>query len=246
MTRLIFFDLYQTLLDVGLSIRNGRPHREEETPGWELLARELKKYKDVGADQLRALYDKRRKDFYAEHDTKIHHHDLSALFSQVLAEDLDISISREEVIRLLYEFRKATRGHLRLYPHIKETLERLSRSYMLSTASHAQACHAQLELRELGIESFFSYFVYTSDIGLQKSSPEFYKHALSIVGKEASECVMVGDNYDVDVLVPQQLGIRAVWIKNPITADQYIMEQDPPNTLHIQDIEKLGEVLETF
>lgn len=83
--------------------------------------------------------------------------------------------------------------------------------------------------------------MYSSDIGLRKESPDFYKHALKVVGRTAEECVMVGDNYDVDVLVPKQFGIRSVWIKNPITSSRYPMEKDPPNTLNLESLAKLPE-----
>ena len=83
--------------------------------------------------------------------------------------DLELALSKEEVTAVIYhEYRKASRGWLRLYPGVFDVLSRLSKKYTLSTASHTQGCFTQLELRELNIEQFFSYFIYTSDIGLRK------------------------------------------------------------------------------
>ena len=50
---------------------------------------------------------------------------------------------------------------------------------------------------------------------------------------------MVGDNYDVDILIPKQLGILGVWIKNPLTSSRYPMEKEPPNTLALENIWEL-------
>ena len=213
MKKVIFFDLYQTLLDVQLSIRGERLSREEEVPGWRVLARALSSDRVIDADELRSSYDKRRDEFYAQHDKAIYHHNLLLLLSQSLEEDFDIRLSTEQAIQLLYEFRKATRGYLRLYPKTKATLEKLAERYTLSTASYTQSSYTQLELRELDIEKFFSFFVYTSDVGYRKDSPEFYKRALEIVGENISDCIMVGDNPVRDIIGAQRIGMMTVFAK---------------------------------
>jgi FMN phosphatase YigB (HAD superfamily) len=238
--KIIFFDLYQTLLDVELSVNN--PNHEIE--GWDVFAKTLLKYgKEISGLEFRKLYAKRRDDFYSHKSKEIYHHNLFEITSNVLREDLGLILSKEEIIELIYIYRKASRGHLRLYPGVFDTLARLSKEYTLSTASHTQGSFTQLELHELNIEQFFSYFVYSSDIGFRKESTEFYKRALAIVGKKAADCAIVGDNYDVDIVVPQKLGIRGIWIKNPITSDRYPMEQEPPNTLKLEKFKELPELI---
>ena len=238
--KVIFFDLYQTLLDVELSVSN--PNHEIE--GWNVFTKTLLKYgKEISGLEFQNLYTKRRSDFYSNKSKEIYHHNLFEITSDILGKDLKIKLSKEETMELIYIYRKAGRGHLSLYPEVFDTLSRLSKEYTLSTASHTQGSFTQFELRELDIEKFFSHFVYSSDIGYRKESPEFYKRALGIVGKVAADCVMVGDNYDVDVLVPQQLGIRAIWIKNPITAGRYPMGKDPLNTLNLDNFRKLPELI---
>lgn len=239
--KIIFFDLYQTLLDVDLSVNN--PNHEIE--GWDIFAKTLLKYdKKVSGLEFQKLYTKRRDDFYSDKSRKTRHHNLFEITSDVLREDLGLNLSKEEITELIYIYRKASRGHLRLYPGVFGTLSYLSKEYILSTASHTQGSFTQLELRELNIEQFFSYFVYSSDIGFRKESTEFYKRALEIVGEVAADCLMVGDNYDVDVVVPQKLGIRGIWIKNPITASRYPMEQEPLDTLNLENFGKLPELIE--
>jgi len=238
--KVFFFDLYQTLLDVELSVNN--PNHEVE--GWDVFAKSLLKYdKKINGSEFQKLYTKRRDNFYSNKNKEIYHHNLFEITSNVLQEDLGIKLSKEEVMDLIYIYRKASRGHLCLYPGVFDTLSYLSKEYTLSTASHTQGSFTQFELRELDIEKFFSHFVYSSDIGYRKESLEFYKSALEIVGKLAADCVMIGDNYDVDVLVPKQIGIRSVWIKNPITAGRYPMEKEPPNTLDLANFEKLPSLV---
>lgn len=241
--KVIFFDLYQTLLDVELSVNN--PNHEIE--GWDGLAKILIKYgKKISGLEFYKLYTKRRDDFYANKSKEIYHHNLFEITSDVLKKDLSINLSNEEITELIYAYRKASRGHLRLYPGVFDTLSCLSKEYILSTASHTQGSFTQLELRELNIEQFFSFFVYSSDIGFRKESVKFYKRALEIVGKEAIDCLMVGDNYDVDVLVPKRLGINVVWLENPITSSKYvedIKKYPPQNIIKLENFQTLPDLI---
>ncbi|OHA13407.1 MAG: hypothetical protein A3J10_02090 [Candidatus Sungbacteria bacterium RIFCSPLOWO2_02_FULL_54_10] len=117
--------------------------------------------------------------------------------------------------------------------------------YDLAVASYTQGCYTQTELKELGIEKFFTHFIYTSDIGFHKASPEFYKQCLATVGKGAGDCVMIGDNYNVDVLVPQKLGMKTIWVKNPATAAQYAPSL-PQGGERIIDLEKFVHLPEVI
>jgi len=241
--KVIFFDLYQTLLDVELSVNN--PNHEIE--GWDGFAKTLIKYgKKISGLEFYKLYIKRRDDFYFNKSKEVYHHNLFKITDDVLGKDLGLNLSNEEITELIYIYRKSSRGHLRLYPGVFDMLSRLSKEYTLSTASHTQGSFAQIELRELNIEQFFSYFVYSSNIGFRKESVEFYKCALEIVGKEAIDCLMVGDNYDVDVLVPKKLGINTVWLENPITSSrcaESIKEYPPQNVIKLENIQTLPDLI---
>ena len=245
--KVIFFDLYQTLLDVKISSTDPIVKLKEELVGWESFVNKLKKYGvTIAANEFLKLYERRRDDFYsASRDKKIHHHNMQKIIAEVLEKDFSIQRSSEELLNLVYVYRKAGRGWLRLYPGVFETLSTLSKEYTLSTASHTQGSFTQLELLELDIEKFFSYFVYSSDIGLRKESPDFYKYALETTERKVEDCVMVGDNYDVDVLVPQQLGMKTVWIKNPITSGRYAhLLKEKTEQVNLEEFVTLPQVID--
>ena len=67
-----------------------------------------------------------------------------------------------------------------------------------------------------------------------------------MVGKRAEDCVMIGDNYDVDVIIPQKLGIKAIWVKNPLTAPRYVhlFDKEPKDMVNLKEFFKLPEVIE--
>lgn len=237
--KVIFFDLYQTLLDVELSVNN--PNKEIQ--GWEVFANSLKKYgKELTGLKIQNLYVQRRENFYSE-KKELLHHNMLAILTQVLDKDLELNLTKEDITKLIYEYRKASRGWLRLYPYVLETLDNLSRQYILAVASHTQGIFSQIELEELGIAKYFSYFAYTSDIGCKKTI-QFYEACLKMVRRKKQDCVMIGDNYYTDVIIPQKLGMHAIWLKNPETVNNYKNEKEPQYSLNLSEIEKLPNLIE--
>jgi len=235
----VFFDLYQTLFDIDINEKN---KAKNEAGGWEALTRSLKKYgKDVVPAELLSAYEKRKEDFYSSNQDK--HHDFLRIISLVLESSYGLRLSEDEMVKLLYEYRKASRGHIRLYPKVLEVLGCLSQEYILSIASHAQKSVSQKEMEEFGIEKFFSHFFFTSEIGYRKNSPKFYKRCLEIVKRDPADCVMIGDNYSQDVLVPQQIGMKAIWVKNPLTQGEYFVEREPRYSIALGEFEKLPDII---
>lgn len=242
--KVIFFDCYQTLLDVRIDKENQKFDRKK---GWEKFVSLLNQNYEmiVSASDFVHFLDQRKADFYAEKNKAIYHHNLLLLISEVIEKDLKYRISSEEIADLIYEYRKISRGYLRLYPKVAETLARLSEKYILSIASYTQGSFTQPELKELGIEKYFSYFVFSSDIGFRKESTEFYKKCLQVVGKDPADCVMVGDNYREDVSIPSQLGINTVWIKNPDTHSEHsnLPDVEVSGAIDLQEFDRLPEVI---
>lgn len=242
--KVIFFDLYQTLIDIDINDEN---KKRNEANAWGNLTKSLERYDiQISPAELIELNREKRESFYAGKDKKVYHHNFCKLLAQVLKDDLGVELPEEKICSLIYEYHKIARGYVRLYPGVAETLAILEKKYTLSTASHTQVCFTKSELMELDIDKYFSYFFYTSDIGFQKASPKFYEQCLEIVGQKAENCVMIGDNYDVDVLIPQKLGIKAIWVKNPLTAPQYthLFSQEPKDMINLEEFAKLPEIIE--
>lgn len=243
--QIVFFDCYQTLLDIQLGKENQKTNKQQ---GWEQFVSLLAKNHgiEIGSGDFVNLLEKRKADFYSDKDETTRHHNLLTLISEVLEKDLKSNLPEEKISDLIYEYRKISRGYVKLYPKVSETLARLSEKYILSIASYTQSSFTQPELKEMDIEKYFSYFVFSSDIGFRKESPEFYKKCLQIVGKNPMDCVMIGDDYREDVLVPSQLGINTVWIKNPDTSSKYsdVSIIEASGVIDLQEFDRLPEMID--
>lgn len=242
--KVILFDVYQTLIDIDINEENKKSNQRN---AWEHLAESLIEYGvKIKSAELIELNKKQQESFYIGKDKKTQHHNFCKILGKILYDNFNIELPEKKVCSLIYEYYKIARGYARLYPDVAETLARLKEKYILAVASCTQGCFTKSELKELHIDKYFSYFVYTSDIGFHKASPKFYEKCLEVTGTKAKNCVMVGDNYDVDVLVPKKLGLKTVWVKNPLTAHQYthLFEQEPKEMINLAEFAKLPEVIE--
>ena len=78
--------------------------------------------------------------------------------------------------------------------------------------------------------------VLSTDSGWMKPHPVAFREALRRIGVPATAAVMVGDDLDFDVRVPQALGLRAIWLRR--TAATGLASVSPDAT-----IDDLGQLI---
>lgn len=78
-------------------------------------------------------------------------------------------------------------------------------------------------LRRGGLDTYFSRIYCFKNTQLPKGK-EFYRHILNDLQMPASDAIMVGDGFEKDIRIPNELGIFAVWF-NPKSDENRIDEQ---------------------
>lgn len=237
----IFFDLYQTLINVDI-----KQEKQGKEAGFNqiIIPYLLQKGASESEASLVLLhYSDELKDFYRDHNIELFQHSFPAILSKVFNQCYGLIISEVEMGELLYKFRKVSRGYLALYEGVHEMLETLSAQYTLAVASHTQSIYTERELEELDILRYFRHRIYSSDIGFKKKSNKFYQKCLETVGLDPKNCAMVGDNLYEDVYMANQNGIHTVWIINPLTKDKSKAEVEPEASLPIKSIKDLPSVI---
>jgi len=103
--KVIFFDCYQTLLDIRLDKES---QKVDEQRGWEEFVNLLFKNHaiKIGASDFVNLLERRKADFYSDKDKTIYHHNLRVLISEVLEKDMKNKLSEDEISFLIYETEK--------------------------------------------------------------------------------------------------------------------------------------------
>lgn len=92
---------------------------------------------------------------------------------------------------------------------VKETLEYLSKKYELVTLSNWFTFSQESRLKVAGIYKYFSN-IYGTDIVPMKPCKESY---LSVIGNnKIEECLMIGDNLDMDIKIPYEMGMNVYYL----------------------------------
>jgi putative hydrolase of the HAD superfamily len=68
------------------------------------------------------------------------------------------------------------------------------------------------KIARFDLEPHFDHIQVEGEFGVGKPEPVVYEHVLASLGVRADDCVMVGDNFQADVLGAQAVGIHAVWM----------------------------------
>ena len=67
------------------------------------------------------------------------------------------------------------------------------------------------DLEKFGLLHYFQTFVWSSEFGKRKPSPDIFKKALNDLGVSPSEAVYVGDKLDRDVAGSRGVGMQSIW-----------------------------------
>jgi putative hydrolase of the HAD superfamily len=88
-----------------------------------------------------------------------------------------------------------------LVPFAMELLEYLkNKGYQLYILSNGFIEVQQLKLKSAGIAQYFSRIVLSDEIGITKPDRRLFEYAMKVTGSDAENTLMIGDNYDADIL----------------------------------------------
>lgn len=237
----IFFDLYQTLINVDAS-----QEKAGKKAGFEKIIVPYLQQKGIpkpAAALVLSHYAHELQTFYKDHDIELFQHSFPAVLATVFGKYYGLGVSKTEMGDLLYEFRRISRGYLMLYEGAHEALKALSAQNILAVASHTQGIYTERELEELGLLRYFQHRIYSSDIGFKKRSNDFYRLCLETVALDPKDCAMVGDNLYEDMYMANRNGIHTVWIMNPLTKDKHKADVEPEARLPIESLKELPNVI---
>jgi HAD superfamily hydrolase (TIGR01549 family) len=110
----------------------------------------------------------------------------------------------KEIAKLLEE-----RNVYHLYPDAAETVIRAKRNG-LKTAIVTTIAYFQFKKAVEPIKNYFDFIMTGFEARCDKTNPKMYQKTLEILKVKPEETVMVGDNMEVDILLPKRLGTHAI------------------------------------
>jgi putative hydrolase of the HAD superfamily len=102
---------------------------------------------------------------------------------------------------------------LRLHEGMLGVLERLRRALpRLALVTNGATAVQRAKLERFALARFFDHVQLEGEFGAGKPDPRVYANVLRVFGAEPAGCLMVGDNYEADVLGSLAAGMHAAWI----------------------------------
>ncbi|MFC1915626.1 HAD family hydrolase [Chloroflexota bacterium] len=204
MIKAVFFDLYHTL------VRFDPPREElqaealkefgiEVSP--EVLVRPL-----VIADEF--IYQALARSSPAQR-SKEKQMALYAQYERILLKEAGIAADEPLVLGLLGKMQQSDMK-LVLFDDVMPALTDLkSLSLVLGLISNVEHDITAL-LSQLGLTSLLQVVVTSQDTGFNKPQPEIFREALKQAGVQAPEAIYVGDQYQIDIVGANQVGMKGV------------------------------------
>ena len=91
----------------------------------------------------------------------------------------------------------------------KPVLERIKLPMVLVTNFYG---NMHTVLAEFGLDLLFKDVIESSVVGVRKPDPEIFRLGVKALGLEPQETVMIGDNYEKDIVPAQSIGCHTIWL----------------------------------
>jgi HAD superfamily hydrolase (TIGR01549 family) len=121
---------------------------------------------------------------------------------------------------------------------IHELLADLSKNFKINIAGQ-YGKNIFVLLKENGLLEFFETMITQDDFLETKPDPRYYEKILKRIGKTSSECIMIGDRVDKDVIPAKQVGMRTIRMRIGLHANQEprLYEEFPD-----EEVRRLSEI----
>jgi putative hydrolase of the HAD superfamily len=108
-----------------------------------------------------------------------------------------------------------------LFPNTLETLHELSQSnYNLHIITNGFKEVQYTKLHNAKLAPFFDVVVCSEEVGKNKPSPEIFKHAMRLAQAKPEQSVMIGDDFEVDVIGALNAGMHGIHFKPEVSISQ--------------------------
>lgn len=95
---------------------------------------------------------------------------------------------------------------------LREVLIVLAKSFSLAAVTNNPTIPAEKTLEALGVRDLFPVLVALDTTGVSKPHPEPYLKAARNLGVCCTDCISIGDRFDIDIAIPLELGMGGILV----------------------------------
>ncbi|WP_373493467.1 YjjG family noncanonical pyrimidine nucleotidase [Aquiflexum sp.] len=188
----LFFDLDQTLWDYDKNVLESLSELFEIYQLQNFGIVDFKTFLDAFYQvnfKLWALYDLGKMDKKTLRDIRF-----KLIFEKAGARDDTVPKEMED------DFLNRTSSKPHLVPYSKEILEYLKPNYKMHIITNGFNESQALKMKSSGLESYFDFVITSETTGHKKPDPRIFQYLLDKLSVKATDCIMIGDNPNSDIL----------------------------------------------
>lgn len=123
---------------------------------------------------------------------------------------LKMMVNNEQVEQMAKDYIEHLPNHNHLLDGVTEILDYLRPKYKLHIITNGFSEVQSKKMEKSGIAPYFTSITTSEDVGVKKPAKKIFEAALQKASASKEESLMIGDNYEADILGALDFGIQAI------------------------------------
>jgi len=124
---------------------------------------------------------------------------------------INYKASDEIIHTLSEEYITFLSQHNTLFNNAIEVLEYLKEKYIMHIITNGFEEVQFKKLKNSNLLPFFDKIITSEKVGVKKPNPKIFQYAMDISGASSNESIMIGDNFEADILGAINVGMQAIF-----------------------------------
>jgi len=124
--------------------------------------------------------------------------------------ELNISVSDDIIYKLSEDYLRYLSSFNHLFDDTIEILDYLYPKYNLHIITNGFKNVQEGKLLNSKIDHYFDTVTNSEEVGVKKPNPQVFNHALQLANVEVGNSIMIGDNYEADILGALNVGFDVI------------------------------------
>jgi len=122
--------------------------------------------------------------------------------------------SNDALIHLLSEeYITYLADHNELFENTIQILDYLQAKYRMHIITNGFEEVQHRKLKNSKLMPYFEEVITSEKVGVKKPNPMIFQYALDITGAKSDESIMIGDNFEADILGAKNMGMQVIFCK---------------------------------
>ncbi|WP_341216562.1 YjjG family noncanonical pyrimidine nucleotidase [uncultured Wocania sp.] len=124
---------------------------------------------------------------------------------------INLTIEKDVINKLSEDYITYLSSFNHLFENTFEILDYLKYSYNLHIITNGFSEVQQGKMENANINHYFKTVTNSESVGVKKPNPKIFNYALKVANVNVDQSIMIGDNYEADVLGALNIGMDAIF-----------------------------------